>query len=341
ADGGLNFSQQGTGSYLNGLPETIQFISSFGERPVFSPDSKKIAFIGKSYGDAYEYDLETKRVRNLTAHAPNAGFLRVHYLPNGDYLLLGPRRIDKDRMAMRIGKIELWYLAKDSGSRAYPLNEIIAEGIAVSRLENRIGWATLEPKRSTPEDQIIEQTTLNTGLITFVDGIPKLTEKREIIKKPTRECVLEAQDFRDADRELMAACYDLGGVRLSLGKFTPILHSVILGVRIETREIITYRDVRDGSFTETEGISSTGDWTLVECGPGDEQGLDLCRLDLDKPGRPLIRLTHTVDYGKHRMSNPVMSPDGNWIAFQVGRAADEAGVGMGILMMPAQGEAAP
>jgi len=34
---------------------------------------RKIAFIGKSYGDAYELNLATGAIRNLTAHAPHEG----------------------------------------------------------------------------------------------------------------------------------------------------------------------------------------------------------------------------------------------------------------------------
>jgi len=75
------------------LPAGGKVLVSFGERPAFSPDGTRIAFIGKSYGDAFELDLRTGKTRNLTSHTPNSGFLRVMYLPDGSYLLLGPRKM--------------------------------------------------------------------------------------------------------------------------------------------------------------------------------------------------------------------------------------------------------
>lgn len=332
---GLDFSVHKDGDPLASLPAGTRMISTFGERPVFSPDGTRIAFIGKSYGDAFEYDLTTGKVRNLTAHSPNAGFLRVHYLSDGNLLLLGPRRLDADRQAMRISKIELWYLDKAEGSVIQPLHQTVAEGLAISPTSNRIGWAALDPLHSAPGDTRTEYTALKTGEVVVRNGVPELANVRELVRKPTSECVLEAQDFRANDGEMIAACYDVGGARLSLGKFVKIEHSSIHGVRMSDGAMSTYLDIRDGTFAEPEGIAPSGKWMMVECGPGEGAGLDLCRLEL-KPGGGgrLSRLTRVLDYGPHRVSNPVISSDGKRIAFQFGRAGDEAGVGMGILVMP-------
>src|SRR6266853_3657067 len=76
------------------LPAHIRQITWFGERADWSHDGKRILFISKTFGDAMELDLATKRIRNLTAHYPHHGYTRALYLANGDVLLSGPERFD-------------------------------------------------------------------------------------------------------------------------------------------------------------------------------------------------------------------------------------------------------
>ncbi|MGE0666320.1 MAG: TolB family protein [Sphingomonadales bacterium] len=332
--GKIDFGKTRDGEPLENLPEGTRLISGFGERPVFSPDGKKLAFIGRSYGDAFEYDIATGKVRNLTAHTAHAGFLRVHYLPDGGFLLLGPRRQEADRQVMRISKIEMWWMDKDAEGAILPLDQHVSEGIAVSRKANRVAWAILHPETSKPEDTVEEYTAIMVAELVMRDGAPVLANKRELVRRPSKDCILEAQDFRDDDREVTLSCYDIGGIRLSLGKFGHIVHSAILGVRVADGTPITYHDIRDGAFNEIEGIGPKGDYSLVDCGPGYGKGLEICRIELAAPEHTLTRLTHYMNYGAHRVSNGVVSPDGKWMAYQFGRGSDEAGVGMGILLGP-------
>ena len=53
---------------------------------------------------------------------------------------------------------------------------------------------------------------------------------------------------------------------------------------------------------------------------------------MDGTGKDFQRLTHFNDYEGWKASNPVISTDGKWMAFQIARAADEAGVGYGIML---------
>src|SRR5690242_11206551 len=76
------------------LPPHITQVTWFGERADWSYDGKKILFLTKTFGDAMELDLSTKRIRNLTAHFPHHGFTRALYLTNGDILLSGPEGFD-------------------------------------------------------------------------------------------------------------------------------------------------------------------------------------------------------------------------------------------------------
>jgi WD40 repeat protein len=72
------------GSPEKNLPPNVTPLTGFGAGASWSPNGKRIAFMSKSYGDAFEIDLETKLTRLLTGHFLHKGFLRVQYLPNGD-----------------------------------------------------------------------------------------------------------------------------------------------------------------------------------------------------------------------------------------------------------------
>src|SRR5262245_62709972 len=47
-------------------PPCITRLTGFGERAAWSPDGRRIAFMSKSFGDAFEIDLETKIDRKST-----------------------------------------------------------------------------------------------------------------------------------------------------------------------------------------------------------------------------------------------------------------------------------
>src|SRR5919107_1197256 len=79
-----------TGNPEEHLPPNVTQLTAFGERASWSPDGARIAFMSKSFGDAFVVDVKTKAIRLLT-HYPNPGYLRVQYMPNGDYFLIGAR----------------------------------------------------------------------------------------------------------------------------------------------------------------------------------------------------------------------------------------------------------
>jgi len=95
-----------------------------------------------------------------------------------------------------------------------------------------------------------------------------------------------------------------------------------------------------GTYNEVEGIFPGGEYTCVE---GDRQvaelggahgsgNIDIWKLKLDGAGRDFVRLTHFNDYEGGKASNPVVSTDGRFLAFQAARTSDPAGVGYGILL---------
>src|SRR5919106_761384 len=105
---GLADQGQKPGSPEETLPANITRLTHFGERASWSPDGARIAFMEKSFGDAYEVDVATRTIRLLT-HYPHAGFLRVQYLRDGDYFLIGARTFTNTR-ATRSRDQEMWVL---------------------------------------------------------------------------------------------------------------------------------------------------------------------------------------------------------------------------------------
>ena len=60
--------------------------------------------------------------------------------------------------------------------------------------------------------------------------------------------------------------------------------------------------------------------------------IDIWKLKLDGTGKDFVRLTDFNDYTGGKASNPVVSTDGKYMAFQVAKTTDPAGVGYGILL---------
>ena len=303
------------------MPPGVKLISAFGERPVFSPDGRKIAFIGKSYGDAFEYDMASGQTRNLTTHAPHEGFLRIHYLKDGSYLLLGPHLPGKTREETRNSRIELFWMDAKASRPPVPLQITAWEGIAVSRETNLIAWSvmTLPSKAGEPVT-----TRLKTGHLVTSGGVPRLEKVSDLLTRS--DCLAEPQDFFPGDRALTLPCYNITGDRTK-----PVTE--VLSVDLKTK-VVTRYPTTSGLYAEVEGIFPDGKRTLVECAQDRSEGMDLCVLDLDAVRPRYTRMTNIVRYGRWKYGNPVVDPAGKLIAAQVGSAdVPDAGVGQGIVLM--------
>lgn len=127
-------SQKGK-SPVDDLPSHIKQVTFFGERADWSHDGKRILFLEKTFGDAYELELATGIIRPKTNHYYHQGYTRALYLSNGDILLSGARRFDVNNPAASRSEenAELWVLKKDLSGPPTPLGEKCSEGPAVSR----------------------------------------------------------------------------------------------------------------------------------------------------------------------------------------------------------------
>jgi Tol biopolymer transport system component len=314
---------QGTreGSPEDHLPRGLTRLSHFGERASWSPDGKRIAFMEKSFGDAYEVDVATGNIRLLT-HYAHPGFLRVQFLPNGDYFLIGARTFT-DIATTRSRDQEMWILKADArpGDHALPLGHKISEGVAISRTAMKIAWSNT--RGQYPDELKPNESVIYTADIVYDNGQPRLANKKEVLRAMAPECTLEAQDFRHADRELIYTCYR-----------TP--YADVLGIDLVTGKTTVYRKEAK-EYNEVEGIFPNGEYTLVESSRDQlEQNsnyIDIWKLKLEPNSRDFTRVTHWGEYRGFKASNPVVSPDGRRIAFQSARSKDPAGVGYGIFVL--------
>lgn len=306
------------------LPANITQLTHFGERPSWSPNGRKIAFMEKSFGDVFEIDLETKQIRLLT-HYPHAGYLRAQYLPNGDLLLVGAPTFE-NIYKTRLENQEMWVVKPDGRSKAVPLGHKISEDVAISRESMKVAWANTS--RNYPDLLEPGESVVYIADIVYEDGVPKIVNKREVLRARWPECVAEVQDFRNNDNELIYTCYRKGNANILAD---------IFGVDLNTGKVTTYRKVPD-EYNEAEGIFPDGRYILVESSkdqpnPQGSKTIDIWKLRLEPNSKSFKRLTRWGDYPGYKASNPVVSPDGRKIAFQSARSEDEPGVGHGIFLM--------
>lgn len=303
------------------LPPYITQVTWFGERADWSHDGSKILFLSKTFGDAMELDLKTKRIRNLTAHYPHHGYTRALYLANGDILLSGPETFDPKHAGEARVQCWLWVLDKSLTKRAMPLGTKCSEGPAVSRSRMHIAWTHVAAEY--PDEMPRGSSRMQEADIVYENGAPKLANQKLIITSgelPFR-CTMETQNFRPPEeRELIFSAYGYQGTD-------------VCGIDLVTKKVTNYSDA-PGQYDEPEGIYPDGQFTLVECDKQNHQGpnhVDIWKLKLDGSGA-YERLTHFSDYPGFKSSNPVVSDDGKFIAFQMAKSRDAAGVGHGIFI---------
>jgi hypothetical protein len=303
-------------SPLDELPSYIKCVTTFGQRADWSHDGKRILFLERTFGDVYEVEVATGILRPMTHHYFHEGYTRALYLSNGDILLSGARTFNAENPwdSRNERNAELWVLRKDLSGPPTPLGEKCSEGPAVSRTRMRIAW--------TQRGRFYEAD------IGYEDGTPKLAHKKQILDRsdlPFR-CDIETQNFRPPDeKELTFSAYGYQGTE-------------VMGLNLETGAVVNYSNA-PGQYDEPEGIFPDGKYTLVECDKHNHKGIqydELYKLALDGSSRT-ERLTHFTDYPGYKASNPVVSDDGRYIAFQYAKYGDPAGVGRGLLVFDLEG----
>ncbi len=313
------------------LPPYIQKVSGFGERPDWSHDGERILFVEKPMGEVYELELKTGIISPKTRHFNHFGFTRAMYMPNGDILLSGPRAsfdpTDKDSRNTTRDLSWLSVMDKTCTKAPVPLDVLCAEGPALSRTQMKVAW--------TLRDRQIPQIGKNHAQIWMAeikssDGGPTLENKRMIFDShqlpfPLGNSSLETQNFVPPhDSLLLFTVYQIDN-----GNNTD---TYIINTNTGTFHNLTRSP---GYYDEPEGVFPDGQFTCVEHGPSDKTAwpmIDIFKLNLDGSGE-MQRLTHFSDFNGYKASQGVVSDDGNYLCFQIGKKGDEAGVGYGFFVM--------
>lgn len=312
-----------TGSPADHLPPEITRLTAFGERADWAPDGRTLIFLSKTFGDVMEYDLATREIRMLTAFYPHHGYTRAMYLTNGDILLSGPETFDPAHAGTARNQCFLSVLDRSRKQRPVALGIRCNEGPAVSRRRLHLAWTEWTDPASAGADAASKMYEAD---LVYDGGRPRAENRRLVLDGARLPFggTMETQSFRPpGETELIFSAYSEVGRKCD-----------VAGVELPTGRVKKYTDTAE-IYDEPEGIFPDGQATLVECDDQNRQGpghIDLWKLALDGSGA-YTRLTHFSDYPDYKCSNPVVSDDGRWVVFQMGRAGEAAGVGHGLFLL--------
>lgn len=279
-------------------------------------------------GNVHQYDFKSKSIRNLTSHYKNFGYTRALYLSNGDILLCGAKDRNLGSTNPDEGRYsgKMWVLTRPFDKAPIELDEDCWEGPAVSKNGLKLAWARSDIDTHAADKvwRILRgKSELWYGEIIYDDkNIPSIENKRFLLARNKTSLIglLEPQNFRPpAEEELIFTTYLKGT-------------SDVFGVDLETGEITNYSE--SIWYEEAEGISNDGSFVTVEKDFSlslPPQSLDIWKLYLDGSTNS-ERLTFFNRYKYFGASNPVISNDGKYMAFQIRENKGLIGNGEGILL---------
>lgn len=337
----------------------VRKVTDWGSRADWSADSKRLLYVSREYGDAFELDIATGRTRPITFHFSHDGFLRAYYLANGDILLNGVRdHVPGMDIYGRFNQSELWVLKGDLSGPPVPLNERNMEGLAVARNSMKIAWAkpagpadakaTDEELRKNPQGIVGRPNQIWIGDIVMNGGPATLANRRMLLdcgdsgsqlakalaSEGKRCMMIEPQNFVPKSEDRMT----FSVLTSTLGKVVPI---EISSYQIDLKTHALSKINKAPGYAEVEGVFPDGKWTVVEHSPQTEMGkanhvIDLWRVALDSSGKQ-ERLTHYNALDPQLKSNQgAVSPDGRWMVFGVSTSEIEAkvaGQGIGLFLL--------
>ncbi len=289
-------------------------------RPDWSGDGRKLLYLDALVGDVFEFDISSGKSRALTKHFEHDGFSRARYLSSGDLLLCGPAAVAATREEAGRWHTELFFLSASGDSGAQALGEPCFEGPAVARSDMKIAWTLSD----YPDRLLFGRSELWTGRILVEGGEARLVDRRKVVDRGDFQYLafLETQDFRPPDeKELLFTAYAYRG-------------GEVMGVDLDSQEIRNYS--LDWAYDEAEGVFPDGRSIAVErevntYGAVPEGDIDIWLLTLDGSGN-YQRLTYFSEYAGFGANNPVISPDGRYMAFGLRIKGGAHGNAQGVLL---------
>ena len=136
------------------------------------------------------------KVRLLTYYQ-NPGYLRVQFLPNGDYLLIGARDF-KDVDHTRYYDQEFWIMKGDARTMPIPLGQKVSEGVAISRTAMKIAWAN--DFRTSPDLLAEGECAIFVGDIVYDGDKPRIANKKEAVRSRGRVAAWRRRTFATTTR---------------------------------------------------------------------------------------------------------------------------------------------
>ncbi len=309
------------------LPPNIRQITWFGERAEFSHGGKTVFFLNKQFGDVMAYEMATGRIRCLSQHFKHHGFNRVFVLWNDDLLLTGPDKpfdtTDKKARTDARQHAKGFVLDKSGTKPPTPLGLTMLEGPAVSRTRPLIAWT-----HDTDGDP--RQSHISLGELVYENGVPAMQNVRQLVTakdfpEGQRPKMLETQNFvPPADKQITITAYQVENTANTDGFL----------LDLDTGKLTNFTRTPE-HYEEIEGVFPDGKSTTVERNEHHGKAwpmVDAWRVWFDGSREPQ-RLTRFLDFPGYKAANYVVSDDGKLMAFQIGIAGDEAGVGYGLFLM--------
>lgn len=339
-----------------------QVLTNWGTKPEWLNNSQFV-FVSNLIGDVYKMDLETNEVSNLTSNFLHSGFTRVHPLPSGDLLLLGPNGGEQppsDPLVMYDeGQFtgDLWILEAPFDGSPYPLQREITtrflwwentkmvnvhawEGISVSTESNQIAWSDTNVPFfgsgiiETGLNYFTKKSNLWLGEINYnPEGIVILENAHKIVfKSQIGSVFLEPQNFKGFhDEQILFTAYGPTAVGSSDTYIYDIQKSKA------SRQQITH------GYVEWEGIAPDYSKAFVEVdtkatrisGP---DGVKLHMFDFATSTlTPFIAFAEPEINDYFYAGEPVFSPDGSQILMmtgaKMGKEFNGPGYGIGLILV--------